>query len=362
MKNMNSFEEVEEKIKQRMDRAIAEKVFSACVVGAIKADGERIVIPRGNFTYDSDSPQIGKDAIFDIASITKVIPVSSIALQLIDGGKISPDDKLIRFVPEMHCSDREKITIKNLLTQTLDFGFRLSDYKIRSADEILEAIYSAELKSEPGGKFAYSNATSILLSLAIERICREPLDVLAQRLFFDPLQMHRTMFRPLQRIKKEEMVPTEFQEWRGGEIRGEIHDESAWVLDKRIVPGSAGLFSTAPDLLNFIGMLLSGGSFNGKKYFSRKIITQMHTNQLASISGNAGLGWETDLANYIGNRCGIGIFGKTGFTGCIVICDMQKGIGYAILSNYTFPHRKADSEMINSVRRDIAKIILGNKH
>lgn len=242
-------------IRKRMNDAIREEVFPGCVVGFVRKSGERLVLPIGHFTYEQGTKKVEKDSIFDVASITKSIPTSCLALKLIDEGKLKVDDKLIEFVPEFRNSDKELVYIKHLLTQTLNFQslnnhFRLSNYKDKSPDEILEAIFTAEFGSKPGARFAYTNATSILLGLVVERISRKKLDEFGQEAFFKPLKMMRTSFHPEQ-FDKEEIVPTEFDEWRGRLAQGEVHDESAYTLMEKQVVGSAGLFSTAPDLLNF---------------------------------------------------------------------------------------------------------------
>ena len=87
-------------IEKRLNRAIQEKVFPGCVVGVISG-GERKVLPFGRHTYDDASPKMRSDTIFDVASITKAIPTSSLALMLVDVGKLGLDDKLIEYVPEL---------------------------------------------------------------------------------------------------------------------------------------------------------------------------------------------------------------------------------------------------------------------
>jgi len=348
---------METQIKNRAMLAIKESVFPGCVIGLIKKNGERIVVPCGNFTFETNSKEIKQDSIFDVASITKSIPVSSLALKLIDEGKLKLEDKLINFLPEFKNSQRESVLIKHLLTQTLDYSFRLSSHKDKSAEEILNIILTSELKTKPGEKFFYSNATTIILGLVIEKITGKTLDILAEEIFFKPLKMTRTSFNPLLKFKKEEIVPTEIQEWRGGLIHGEIHDESAYILSKNKPVGSAGIFSTVPDLLNFLEMLLNNGTLNGKHYFSQEITKSFHTNQLSHINEWSGLGWELNQPQYMGTNNTNSTFGKTGFTGCVVTCDIQKGIGIVILSNYTYPKRKPDTEKLNKFRKDISEII-----
>ena len=351
---------MKEKIINKINLAIEEKIFSACAVGVVRTNGNKFVIPGGKFTFEADARAIQENTIFDLASITKSIPTSSLALKLIDEGKLRLEDKLISFVPEFRNSDRENILIKHLLTQTLDYNFRLSAYKDKSADEILEVIFTTEFKSKPGTKFFYTNATSILLGMVVEKILNEPLNKLSEKYFFGPLKMMHTMFEPLKKFKKEEIVPTENQEWRGGIIQAEVHDESAYVLNQKMTVGSAGVFSTAPDLLNFLEMLLNNGSFGGKKYFSPEIMKQIQINQLAYINQYAGLGWELNQPRYMGKNCSEKTFGKTGFTGCVCVCDIEREVGFVILSNCTYPARKSDATLINKFRSDMADIVFEN--
>jgi CubicO group peptidase (beta-lactamase class C family) len=351
---------MKEKIKNRILQAIEEKIFPACVVGVVRKNGERIIVPVGSFTYDAGSRLVNDDTIFDVASITKSIPTSSLALKLIDEGKLKTSDKLIEFVPEFRNSDRESVLIKHLLTQTLDFGFRLSAYKTKPPEEILGVIFTTEFKSKPGTKLYYTNATSILLGLVVERIFGDSLDKLGEKYFFQPLKMERTAFNPLQKFEKNEIVPTEIQEWRGGLVQGEVHDESAYVLNQKMTIGSAGIFSTTPDILNFLEMLLYKGSFAGQKYFSPEMIEQIQTNQLADIGQYTGLGWELNQPRYMGHYCSAKTFGKAGFTGCVCVCDIEREVGFVILSNYTYPTRKPDAILINKFRSDIADIVFEN--
>lgn len=340
-------------IKEIVLQAIDEKFFPGCVIGIIK-QGKRIVLPFGKYSYEDDARPMQADSIFDIASITKSIPTSSLALLLIDRGKMRLDDKLISFVPEFQNPDREQVVIWHLLTHTLDFDLTLSLEKDKKPDAILQRIFTARFKSKPGTKYAYVNATSILLGFVVERISKMPLDVLAKQEFFDPFDMQQTSFRPKH---PEDVVPTEIDPWRGRLIQGEVHDESAYALSKKYTVGSAGLFSTVPDLLSFLEMLLHRGVYKGKKYFSSRMIEKMYTNQLETLGQSAGLGWELNQPRFMGKHSNKQAFGKTGFTGCSVVCDPIKEVAYAILSNYTYPKRKPEKTQRDSTFGAIVDIV-----
>ena len=346
-------------IEKRIERAIREKVFPGCVVGMISG-GRRNVMAFGRYTYDMASRAMCGDTIFDVASITKAIPTSSLALMLVDTGKLRLDDKLIEFVPEFRNSCQDRVLIRHLLTHTLDFGFRLSDHKDKKPGDLLDAIFTAELRALPGTTFYYANATSILLGLVVERIFGKDLAALGEEFFFGPLAMNRTGFFP-ERLNPGETAPTEIDEWRGGTVQARVHDESAFALRPKIIAGSAGLFSTVPDLLNFMEMLSGRGTYGGREFFSPQIMEMMQTNQVTIPGTWAGLGWELNQPRYMGSHCTPRTIGKTGFTGCVCLCDLAKQKSVVLLSNYTFPKRKADAALINSVRRDVADIVFSER-
>jgi CubicO group peptidase (beta-lactamase class C family) len=373
------------RIETRIARAIEERVFPGCAVGVVDRSDMHLVFPFGGYTYEPDSPRVREDTIYDVASITKSIPVSCLALRLIEEGRLHLDDRLIEHVPEFNNPDREAVLVRHLLTHTLHFGFPLSSLKNEPPDRIMGAIFDTLFRSRPGAFFSYANATSILLGLVIERLYGKPLDAVAQEEFFDSLEMKRTTFHPLLTFEREEIAPTEIDGWRGGVVQGEVHDETAWVLLHRRrgsgrkdegenrtepeghisraktplpdAPGSAGLFSTVPDLLRFLHMLLNHGAGRGKRYFFEETIRSMHRNQIRGIGECTGLGSELNQQRYMGRHSSEHTFGKTGFTGCMCLCDMERQLGMVILSNSTYPRRKPDMEAINEVRRDLADIV-----
>ncbi|MDD4988956.1 MAG: serine hydrolase [Candidatus Pacebacteria bacterium] len=350
---------MDQKIIQRLEKAIAEKVFPGCILGIIWRDGFRKIFPVGNFTYEKDSPKVKEDTIYDLASVTKSIPTSCILLKLIEEGKVDLEDTVLDFIPEFGNSlEKKSVTIKNLLTYTLELDVPpLSSLKDKNPDEIVDIVCKAPLKSIPGSKFFYNNGTALLIGLVIQKIIGESLDKYAEREFFVPLGMDRTTFQP-QRFLRAEIAPTEIDAWRGRVIQGEVHDESTFTLHKKYFFGISGLFSTVPDTLNFQEMLLNDGVKDDERYFSKSMIQKMHTNMMLGASGDpVGLGWNIYNPLYMGKKASSEVFGKTGFTGTLVLTDPVKGIGFTLLSNRTFPKRPKDSSAINAVRGDIADII-----
>jgi CubicO group peptidase (beta-lactamase class C family) len=351
---------MKDEITKRVKQAISDKVFPGCVIGVINKNGERKIFPFGKFTYDADSTLVKEDTIYDVASVTKAIPLASVLLSLIDRKQVDLHDPISKHIPEFGLGGgKDKVLIWHLLTYTLDLDVpSMASLKIKTPEEIKEVILRAPLKSLPGDRHLYTNSTAYLIGLLINNVTGRNLDDLSNELFFKPLGMTRTTFHP-ETFSKNEVVPTEFDEWRGRLIHGEVHDESSFVVNKKFILGMAGLFSTAPDLLKFMEMLLNDGELNHKRYFSNTMMEAIHTNQLASINESAGLGWELNKPDYMG-KYAAEIFGKTGFTGCVVLCNQAKGTAMTLLSNRIYPKRGSYLP-IYEVRRDIADIIFEDK-
>src|SRR3989344_2079858 len=335
------YDSVQQLIRSRAERAIAEKVFPGCVIGLIRAprpsvaSGEggnkHIVIPVG--TIDGKVPT-QKNTIYDLASITKSIPLASLALLLttLDPPRLNLGGKVVEYLQELQ-NDYDA-TIEDLLRYRVT-GPRLSQLHLKTFEEIRTYVFEHGFDG-PAGDGAYTNLPAFLLGVIVERVTGEILPTLANRYFFEPLGMSDTTFFPsdLERIAPTEIVDDE-------EIRGIVHDESARVFARaRRAVGHAGLFSTAPDLLKFLEALLNG--------------------KLPAVVEGAqkGLGWEVKR-DWMGSKGSERVFGKTGFTGTSILCDVERGIGLVILSNRTYPHRPRDNSAINAFRKDIADIVFG---
>ena len=342
-------------LQLRLDKAVYDGAFPGCSCGIV-VEGETHFVSSGRVSNEPNSPLVEENTIYDVASVTKAIPTASLALKCIEYKKFSLSSALIEYVPEFTGSFRDEITLFHLLTHTLDFDFRLSSCKDLPPKEILNSILNAKMQSKPGLKFCYANATSILLGLMIERAMGTTLDILADRLFFKPLELKNTSFFTSAFYLKS-IVPSEIDPWRNRVILGEVHDESAWALRPFMIAGSAGLFSTVLDLARFVQVILFKGEFQGNRFFNESTIKEMHTNQRPYQTGEwAGLGWELNQP-YMGKKRTVQTFGKTGFTGCAVVICPERETGIILLSNYTYPCRKNSREMINQIRSDIADLV-----
>jgi CubicO group peptidase (beta-lactamase class C family) len=332
-----------ESIRLRAERAIEARVFPGCVIGVITPGAGQEVVAHGSYTYEKNARLVRERTMYDVASMTKSIPTASLALVLAFLGKLSLENEVAEYLPEFQ--NHYGATVSDLLRYSVR-GARLSELRDLSAEEMLAYLFERGFDGPPGVG-SYTNLPALLLGLVIERAMGTTLDVLSSRYFFDPLRMNDTVFyagAPLAHA-----VPTEMDEWRHSVV-GETHDESAYLLAKSgRIPGHAGLFSTAPDLMRFAGMLLEGRDERA----------------LAIATGaEAGLGWQVDQPYFMGAHATHKTFGKTGFTGTSVLIDRQRHVALVILSNRTYPKRPPDAISencaINVFRRDIADIVFSN--
>lgn len=338
--------------------AVQDKVFPGAAVGYIKK-GQEYFVSAGNLTYDKSSPNVNQNTLYDLASITKSIPVSSIILHLLGQNKLSLDDKVIKYIPELKFKYKNDVTIKHLLTYTVvwDMPNGLAHYAKQGSEVALNAIFNGPLMAPPGQKYYYTNPPSILLTMIIERICGKSLDKVASKLFFEPLNMQSTTFYPKDlKDKYYDIAPTEI-DFRG-ELHGVVHDETAWALHNvNKLAGNAGLFSNSEDLLKLCQMLLFGGNYKDHKYFNPDIFNQIYTNQIANLGEVTGLGWELNSPAFMGKKASDTCFGKTGFTGCVILVDPVKQSAMVMLTNRTYPDRSNNRVKINQTRSKIADII-----
>jgi CubicO group peptidase (beta-lactamase class C family) len=357
-----------ETLEGMLKRAESEGIFNKAVAGFILPDGRREILTL-------NTP---KNTVFDIASLTKVCPTSTLALSYILEGKLSVDTKVIDFIPELQTNYREDIRVFHLLTHSLDYRVPMKTLRTLPAEGILNALYTYQFEKAPGADFNYGNPASVLLGIILQRLMGKDLQQQGRERFFIPLGMTRSGWDPLTRdwnpIPKAEISPTEICNFRGREIQGEIHDESAWVLRKLFPVGSAGMFSCVPDLLNFVQMILNDGMIaNGcggecARVAPAGILKMVSENAFALDSASkystakdacTALGWELNNAKFMGTKISPHTFGKTGFTGASIVADPDKGAAVVLLSNFTYPHREANADRIHAFRASLSDAFFG---
>ena len=239
-----------------VEEAIREKQIPGAVVivgheGRViyrKAFGSRAIEPRRE--------PMTLDTIFDLASLTKVLATTTAVMQLVEQGKVKPNDAVAKYLPEFAQNGKDDITVRQLLVH---YSGLPPDLDLTKSWEGKETAYrmAFELKPEtpPGSGFVYSDINFIVLGALVERVSGQALDVYVAEHVFAPLKMTETRYLP-PAAWKGKIAPTEEDENKKM-LRGVVHDPTARRMGG--VAGNAGVFGTADDLAKFAQALLDGG-------------------------------------------------------------------------------------------------------
>ena len=305
----------------------------------------------GRFTYDSDAPPIKRETVFDIASVTKALATTTMAMILFERGWLKLEAPVAQLLPEFvslspphQRPKREAVTVRMLLAHSsgLPAYEKLFEYA-HDRKQLLRAAMTTPLASAPGTRADYSDIGFILLGEILERIAGEPLDQFAQREIFDRLGMARTWFIPPLELRQQ-IPPTEDDRtFRKRIIQGEVNDENAWVMGG--ISGHAGVFASAPDLALFAECLLNGGA-----PLLRPATTALFTRREESPHGTSrALGWDTpSQPSSSGTQFSASSYGHLGFTGTSLWIDPKRHLSVTLLTNRTWPDRR--SQRIKEIR------------
>ena len=338
-----------------LDRVLEEFVEEGAFPGGVVAVGYRGALvhlhPFGHYSYDEESPSVEVDTIYDLASLTKVVATTTMAMILVDEGRLDLDEKVQDYLPLFQGPGKENVTVRQLLTHRSGINWWAPLYEdAEGPEEYLERIQAMELVYEPGTEYMYSDLGMILLGEILERVSGQPLEVFVQERVFEPLAMNDTLYVPSHDLLPR-IPPTEFDAWRGRLIRGEVHDENAFALGG-IAP-HAGLFSTAGDLARFCQMLLNGGVLEHHRIVSRETV-ELFTRRAGLDDSMRALGWDTksqeksSAGRYFSPRS----FGHTGFTGTSIWIDPERDLFVVLLTNRVHPTR--ENQLIREARPAVA--------
>jgi CubicO group peptidase (beta-lactamase class C family) len=329
---------VHDSVARVLDRAVADSAFPGAISVVGTRDGTITSYAVGRIDWPANAPAPDENTMWDIASLTKVVGMTTAMMQLVEQDRVELDAPVARYLPEFVGEGKERVTVRHLLTHSSGLPAWRALYKEASnADPALALVFQTPLDTVPGARMMYSDLGAILLGKIVERVSGEPLDVYIARHITRPLGMTATTYRPDTSLRPR-IAPTEFDPWRQRHIRGEVHDENAYMLGG--VSGHAGLFSTAADLTRFARMMLGGGTLDGARIVRASTIAQFTAVQDPTLSHRA-LGWETPSGqNSAGHRMSARAFGHTGFTGTSLWIDPERGVFVLLLTNRVNPSRQ----------------------
>ena len=319
-----------------LDGAVVDSAFPGAIAVIGNHDGPLVTVAAGHLDW-APSPVPDERTLWDLASLTKVVGMTSAMMQLVEQGKVDLDAKVQRYLPEWTGTNKEKVTVRDLITHRSGLPAFKTYYKLNlSPDSTLKLFFATPLDTLPGVRMVYSDIGAILLGKIIERVSGQTLDTYLAQHVFRPLGMNDTRYRPDSSLLAR-IAPTEVDPWRGRLVHGEVHDENAYALGG--VSAHAGLFSTAHDLSRLARAYLSGGALDGGRLARASTIRQFTTVQDSAFSSRA-LGWDTPSAHSsAGHFIERPAFGHTGFTGTSLWIAPQYDLYVLLLTNRVNPTR-----------------------
>jgi len=308
------------------DYARADSVVGASVL--VLRDG-RVLAHHEYGVGDRDSrrpPDAG--AVYHWASITKTLTAVAI-MQLRDRGRLSLDDPITRYVPELRqvhdaFGSMDAVTLRMLLSHSAGFqnptwpygaGRPWEPFEPTRWDQLVAMMPYQELAFAPGSRFGYSNPGFIYLARVVEALTGDPWAVYVQKNIWTPLGMTHSFVG---------VSPYHLAEWRAASYT--VHADGAGrervvanprEFDPGITIPNSGWNAPLEDLVTWVRFLAHADRADtalGRRYdlvLSRASLEEMWRPVVPLLVGGD-LDHAFGLSFYLYRRGGATIVGHTG--------------------------------------------------
>lgn len=345
-----------------------------------------------NYGYQdySKQQQVKTADVYDLASMSKVLGATLVAMRLVGDDKINLEDKLGDAVAVYKNTAIADLTLFELLTHTTGLKSGITFYQslLSTSDglpflsnqqsenypnlfdnmyvnknivydakylsfepknnyiqiyknmwlnpEFYKTVYEkiALANTNPRGNYLYSDLNLILAQQMMEAKTGLKLDQLT-RAIYNELGIIKIGYNPLKWTTVQDVIPTEIDNFfRKDTIKGYVHDEAAALLGG--VSGNAGLFANATSISVICQMLLNNGKYQGKQILKAKVVKAFTKSPLAKKGIYRGLGFDKRKPDEFYKK---NDFGHTGFTGTFFFLNPDNNRFLIILSNRVNPSR-----------------------
>ena len=264
------------------------------------ASNSKNIIYSGAFGDAAKGREAQENSVFRVFSMTKAVG-SVAAMILIDRGLLSMDTPVANILPNWNDlqvldgwdgdtpilrAPKTTATVRHLATHTsgLEYEFWNADMakylEVTKSPPILsgtKAALSCPLMTDPGTRWGYGPGIDWLGQI-VEAVDGRRIDTFCQAEIFDPLGMNSTAFEPDALTNRVADVS----------IRGEdgtfVPFEMAPPPKPEFYGMGHALYSTAPDYLAFLRMVLNKGVLNGNRVLSQDAVAEMTADQMNGLS------------------------------------------------------------------------------
>lgn len=329
---------------------------AASVVAALRV-GDRYVYgagAAGRLWNAEDAPLATVDTPFDLASVTK--PVTALALARLErAGALSREEPLADLLPDLAQTLSARVPLDLLAAHRagLEGHGALYEPLVRGGsvdpDEALVTAANARRAEcqgpppEEGFAPVYSDLGYLLLGAALARRGGGAVDEILTREVLEPLGLAMGSARAMRArdpFFDARVAPTEIVPFRGGLVRGVVHDENAFAIGGDGACGHAGLFGDALSVARLGVALLEVLAGAREGWLGPRDLAPL----LRPRPGGtllAGFDSKSDDASSSGARLGPRAFGHLGFTGTSIWIDPDSGFVGVLLTNRVHPNRTA---------------------
>lgn len=326
----------------------------------------------GDAVREPESRAATLETIYDLASLTKPLVTGLLCAQLVELGELTLDSSVANYLLEFDRPDKNRITIRELLTHTSGLPAWRPLYLLAVEKEsALASIANETLDARPGEQVIYSDLGFIVLGFLLERLMGSRLDELALNRIVKPLELQHTFFNPAaatrtgvaacetgnayERDMCEKSFSVEsiasYHGWRKEVVWGDVHDGNAHFLGG--TAGHAGLFSTAHETLRLANQFIAGQS----QLLSSETCQLFQQNMTEGMNEARSFAWQLAATkdSTRGPSLPSDAFGHTGFTGTSCWIDAHRERVFILLTNRTHA-RALPFANINAVRREFHKL------
>ena len=201
-----------------------------------------------SLVYKNEMGEFNSKTQAPIASCSKWL-TAALVMQFVDEGKLSLDDKVVKYIPAFEKYFKNYITIRQCLSHMTGiqdddkFLKRLLERKkFSSLEEEVNSFAARDIRANAGTDFWYGNVGLNIAGRVLEVISKKKFEVLIKTKLFTPLGMNKTTFAEL----------------TGGPVNP-----------------SGGAKSTADDYMKFLVMLLNRGKYNGVQVLTENAVNQL---------------------------------------------------------------------------------------
>ena len=369
--------------------AITRKAFPGAQLYVYYQGDTLINKSYGYHTYDSVTA-VNNQHLYDLASLTKVLAGTLSVMGWTAQGFMDPDDLVGVHFPALKNTSKGKQTMREVMAHQAGWLPYISHQntvftsrgrpKLRTLSPKPSKRYPYPVDTEwyvhknypkkiakriartpvvDPGTYKYSGLLFFLLPDWSERVLRKPWAQYLQNEFYLPIGADRLTFRPLERFKPQEIVPTEVDTlFRKKLVHGTVHDEAASMMGG--VSGNAGLFGNAHSVAQVAHLLLARGSFKSTSLLPADLVDRFTAQAYPGTNNRRGIGLDKPEDNYPSSRLSPESYGHTGFTGTFFWVDPKNDFIVVLLTNRVYPSRSQQGLYDLGIRRKIIDMVLAN--